>query len=325
MRLLVLRRFGEAPNNRSNPLGKRTVFRQARPMSERPTDPIRPAATILLLRDAQTDASPFEVLMVKRHHQIDFAAGALVFPGGKSHAGDHDPAWSDHATGWESVGEDAAALRIAAIREAYEEAGVLLARDAAGETYVGEAAIDVRAAVAEDRMAFLDVVRDLGLKLDLAALTIFARWITPPLMAKRFDTWFYVAHAPPGAAGDLRRPRGGRRRVDRPGRGPGPGGLGRAQAHLSNADEPATAGGERQPDRGDPDGAVPAAGHRRAMGRRPVTADPAGRRVRRGGGAAVGAVRLGAGALKEDALTATSRSPNRWNRSGDTMTGPWES
>jgi len=161
-------------------------------MSERAEDPIRPAATILMLRDEPS----FEVLMVKRHHQIDFAAGALVFPGGKSHAGDHDPAWTDHATGWESVEADGAPLRIAAIREAYEEAGVLLARDAAGETYVGEAAIDVRAAVAEDRMPFLDVVRELGLKLDLAALTIFARWITPPLMAKRFDTWFYVARAP---------------------------------------------------------------------------------------------------------------------------------
>jgi 8-oxo-dGTP pyrophosphatase MutT (NUDIX family) len=156
------------------------------------TDPIRPAATVLLLRDQPA----FEVLMVKRHHQIDFAAGALVFPGGKTHAGDHDPAWADHALGWESVGEDGAPLRIAAIREAYEEAGVLLARDVDGRIYVGEAAIDVRAAVADDRMPFLDVVRDLGLKLDLAALTIFARWITPPLTAKRFDTWFYVAHAP---------------------------------------------------------------------------------------------------------------------------------
>jgi 8-oxo-dGTP pyrophosphatase MutT (NUDIX family) len=162
------------------------------------SEPIRPAATILMLRDPPDEGGSggFEVLMVKRHHQIDFAGGALVFPGGKSHAGDHDPAWTDHATGWESVGEDGAPLRIAAIREAYEEAGVLLARDAEGAIYAGEAAAEVRAAVAEDRLAFLDVVRDLGLKLDLAALTIFARWITPPLMAKRFDTWFYVARAP---------------------------------------------------------------------------------------------------------------------------------
>ncbi|MBO9708834.1 MAG: NUDIX hydrolase [Caulobacter sp.] len=161
------------------------------------SEPIRPAATILMLRDPPDDGGGgFEVLMVKRHHQIDFAGGALVFPGGKSHAGDHDPAWADHATGWESVAEDGAPLRIAAIREAYEEAGVLLARDEGGAIYAGEAAAEVRAAVAEDRVAFLDVVRGLGLRLDLEALTIFARWITPPLMTKRFDTWFYVARAP---------------------------------------------------------------------------------------------------------------------------------
>jgi 8-oxo-dGTP pyrophosphatase MutT (NUDIX family) len=161
-------------------------------MSESSPGPVRLAATVLLLRDAPA----FEVLMVKRHHQIDFAAGALVFPGGKSHGGDEDPRWRDLATGWDAVGEDGAALRIAAIREAYEEAGVLLARDAAGTFYEGEAAVEVRAAVADDRVPFIDVVEDLGLKLDLAALTIFARWITPRLMPKRFDTWFYAAHAP---------------------------------------------------------------------------------------------------------------------------------
>jgi 8-oxo-dGTP pyrophosphatase MutT (NUDIX family) len=153
---------------------------------------IRPAATVLLVRDAPG----FEVLMVKRHHQIDFAGGALVFPGGKTAPDDHDPLWADLATGWEAVGEDGAALRIAAIREAYEEAGVLLARDRHGDHYVGEAAIDVRAAVERGTVRFIDVVARLGLRLDLAALTLFARWITPPLMPKRFDTWFYVAHAP---------------------------------------------------------------------------------------------------------------------------------
>ncbi|PTS87563.1 MULTISPECIES: NUDIX hydrolase [unclassified Caulobacter] len=161
-------------------------------MAEISTGRILPAATVLLLRDAPA----FEVLMVKRHHQIDFAAGALVFPGGKSHGGDEDPRWRDMATGWDAVGEDGAALRIAAIREAYEEAGVLLARRPDGEFYAGEAAVEVRAAVAEDRVSFMEVIADLGLKLDLAALTIFARWITPRMMPKRFDTWFYAAHAP---------------------------------------------------------------------------------------------------------------------------------
>ena len=58
------------------------------------------------------------------------------------------------------------------------------------------APIDVRKAVDAGEMAFLDVVRDLNATLDLHALTVFARWITPPLTPKRFDTWFYAAHAP---------------------------------------------------------------------------------------------------------------------------------
>ena len=64
-------------------------------MSDRPAVPILPAATILMLRDEPS----FEVLMVKRHHQIDFASGALVFPGGKTHAGDHDPSWAGRCDG----------------------------------------------------------------------------------------------------------------------------------------------------------------------------------------------------------------------------------
>ena len=154
---------------------------------------IKPAATILLLRDAPA----FEVLMVKRHHQIDFASGALVFPGGKSHAGDHDLAWSDHAIGWSAFDAEQRGLRIAAIREVFEEAGILLGQRLDGSPIGGEACpLEVRKAVDAGTVAFLDVVRDLGVRIDLNALTVFARWITPPLMAKRFDTWFYVARAP---------------------------------------------------------------------------------------------------------------------------------
>jgi len=154
--------------------------------------PIRPAATVLLLRDEPT----FEVLMVRRHHQIDFASGALVFPGGKTHATDHDPAWADHCVGWAEVEADERPLRIAAIREVYEEAGVLLSVDAAGEPFMGDQrAHDARGAVTNNERAFIDVTTELGLKIDLAALTPFARWITPPLTPKRFDTWFYVCRA----------------------------------------------------------------------------------------------------------------------------------
>jgi 8-oxo-dGTP pyrophosphatase MutT (NUDIX family) len=154
--------------------------------------PIKPAATILLVRDEPA----FEVLMVKRHHQIDFASGALVFPGGKTHDGDHDPDWAGHATGWDAVAADERPLRIAAIREVYEEAGVLLARDAAGGVFHGdERCGPAREAVAKDERSFLGLVAELGVKIDLTALTTFARWITPAMMHKRFDTWFYLAEA----------------------------------------------------------------------------------------------------------------------------------
>ena len=159
----------------------------------KPDVPIRPAATILMVRDTPA----FEVLMVKRHHQIDFAAGALVFPGGKSHAGDEDPAWEQHTVGWDAVAPEKRGLRIAAIREAYEEAAVLLARDAAsGAPFAGDdRAAAARADIEADRRPLIDLVAELGLKLDLSALTVFARWITPPIMPKRFDTWFYLAKA----------------------------------------------------------------------------------------------------------------------------------
>src|SRR5580692_252462 len=156
------------------------------------TVPIRPAATIMLVRDDPE----FQVLMVKRHHQIDFASGALVFPGGKTHAGDHDPAWSERVVGWAGLDGEQRALRIAAVREVYEEAGVLLARDRAGQPFGGDdRAGAAREAITKDERSFLDLMRELDLRLYLDALSVFARWITPSMMPKRFDTWFYLARA----------------------------------------------------------------------------------------------------------------------------------
>src|SRR4051812_3269870 len=154
--------------------------------------PILPAATILLLRDQPT----FEVLMVKRHHQIDFASGALVFPGGKTHDGDHDPAWAEFCLGWDATEPDQRPLRVAAIREAYEETGIILGRYSSGELFHGDdRAAAARGAVDRGERAFLDVILELDLRIDLASLTVFARWITPDMMPKRFDTWFYLATA----------------------------------------------------------------------------------------------------------------------------------
>jgi 8-oxo-dGTP pyrophosphatase MutT (NUDIX family) len=161
-------------------------------MTDQPPVAIRPAATILLVRDDPA----FEVLMVKRHHQIDFASGALVFPGGKTHQGDHDPAWAEACIGWAGVEEDQRPLRVAAIREAYEETGIILGRYTDGRLFQGDdRAAAARGAVDRGERAFLDLVRELDLHIDLSALSVFARWITPDMMPKRFDTWFYLATA----------------------------------------------------------------------------------------------------------------------------------
>lgn len=152
----------------------------------------RPAATILLLRDQPE----FEVLMVKRHHQIDFASGALVFPGGKTHAGDTDPAWAEHCVGWDAFDDEQRTLRIGAIREAYEEAGILLAEGLDGSDFAEVCDPAVRSAVDRGETAFIDVVKELGVRLQLDSLAVFARWITPTMMPKRFDTWFYAVRAP---------------------------------------------------------------------------------------------------------------------------------
>ena len=155
--------------------------------------PVRMAATILLVRDKPA----FEVLMVKRHHQIDFASGALVFPGGKTEAQDADPAWKDAALGWDDFPEAERALRISAIREAFEESGVLVARNRAGHAWdVDPRAAAAREAVSKGGKPFLELVSELDLVLDLSAMALFARWITPKMMPKRFDTFFYITTAP---------------------------------------------------------------------------------------------------------------------------------
>lgn len=156
-----------------------------------------PAATILLLRDGPHG---LEVFMVVRHHQIDFASGALVFPGGKVDAGDLVPSIRKRATGADGLDDATFAMRVAAIREAYEECGVLLARPAgSGEPISGDALIDLEPY--RDKLNageigigdFLDA-EDLVLACDL--LTPYAHWITPNMMPKRFDTHFFLAEAP---------------------------------------------------------------------------------------------------------------------------------
>jgi len=154
---------------------------------------ISTAATIMLVRDYPK----FQVLMVKRHHLVDFASGAYVFPGGKLHDGDQGPAWKQWTIGWDEFSDEQRALRIAALRELYEEAGILLARDLTGDAFTRHGLTQMsRKDVSQNRLPFVDFVRSMEILLDLRALTLFARWITPNVVQNRFDTWFFVARAP---------------------------------------------------------------------------------------------------------------------------------
>jgi 8-oxo-dGTP pyrophosphatase MutT (NUDIX family) len=153
----------------------------------------------MLLRDG---AQGLEVFMVVRHQEIDFASGALVFPGGKLAAGDSDPRLPALCSGAEGLTTEQLALRVAAIRETFEECGVLLAR-ARGETaLLGPARLQelgerYRLALDRGETGMADLLQQEDLALACEELTLFAHWITPPFMPKRFDTYFFLAAAPP--------------------------------------------------------------------------------------------------------------------------------
>src|SRR5438132_156352 len=99
-------------------------------MPKKAPAPLRPATTVLLLRPSKGGdaASPLEVFMVVRHHQIDSFSGALVFPGGKLEDADGDPRLRQRCSGADKIGDSELKFRIAGVREAFEECGILLAR-----------------------------------------------------------------------------------------------------------------------------------------------------------------------------------------------------
>jgi len=155
-----------------------------------------PSATILLLRG---DHGSLEVFMVVRHHEIDFASGALVFPGGKVDAQDQEPALEGLCDGL-AVDPYLRPLQIAAIREAFEECGVLLARRAGGRSLVDASDLlalePYRSALVRNEVSLRQFLERERLRLACDQLTPFAHWITPDMMPKRFDTYFFLAAAP---------------------------------------------------------------------------------------------------------------------------------
>jgi 8-oxo-dGTP pyrophosphatase MutT (NUDIX family) len=167
--------------------------------SARKDPPLRLAATLLLVRDG---SAGLEVLMVERHRRIDFAPGAMVFPGGKTDAADADPALRDRCAGLEGSSDPLAVTRIASIREVFEECGVLLARPRGDHHLISAArGLEISARHREDlhagRIALRDVVELEDLELACDLLFHFAHWITPEKAPKRFDTHFFIAAAPP--------------------------------------------------------------------------------------------------------------------------------
>jgi len=151
--------------------------------------------------------------MVRRHEGTAFMGGAHVFPGGRVDPADRDAAlvdesWCDgiafakeQLAGMPPV--EAVSYHVAAARELFEEAGVLLARDASGE-FVSLAGADdhrrfkeYRGEVHRGALTLRDVIQHEGLRLALDALVHFAHWVTPPVDTRRFDTRFFVTRVPP--------------------------------------------------------------------------------------------------------------------------------
>ena len=137
----------------------------------------RPAATVLLVREQ----NPWELLLVHRPGGADFAPGAYVFPGGGVH--EQDRAWSDEIAG-------------AAVRETFEETGILLARKRGRFARDAECK-ELRKAIGAGA-SFVAAMQAAGLDPAFDELVIFARWVTPAQLRRRFDTRFFLAQLPAG-------------------------------------------------------------------------------------------------------------------------------
>lgn len=168
-----------------------------------PSKALRVASTVLLLREA---AGGMEIFMVQRNRQIEFSSGALVFPGGSMDPNDREVA-ADPALVADRGGLDidTAAIRIGGIRETFEESGILLARSRGSSALVSaskaEALGSFREALDEGKVSFADILRQNDLVPAIDLLALFAHWITPVKLPKRFDTHFLLALAPPDQIG----------------------------------------------------------------------------------------------------------------------------
>jgi 8-oxo-dGTP pyrophosphatase MutT (NUDIX family) len=176
-------------------------------VSPRPPVELRDAATVMILRDG---AEGLEVFMLKRNLNSDFVGGAYVFPGGAVDPGDRELDLEPFCEGRTDadasrrLGVDRGGLAfwVAAIRESFEEAGVLLAYDHDRDLVDLDEASGVarwaehRRAVDDGERGLIDVCRDEGLRLAVDGMHYFGHWITPEGAPRRYDTRFFLAAAP---------------------------------------------------------------------------------------------------------------------------------
>ena len=169
------------------------------------TTPLRPAATVVMLRDAP---GGLEVFLMKRHRLSDVLGGAYVFPGGKVDATDAELDMAAHldqpldalhaALNEADIHErTAGGLYVAALREAFEESGVLFAQGLSMQAPDAAQA----ATLLREGQSFNAVLAQMALRLQTSSIVPWARWITPTspsVMNKRFDTRFFVAAVPAG-------------------------------------------------------------------------------------------------------------------------------
>lgn len=162
-------------------------------------NPARPSATIMLVRDG---AEGVEIFMVVRDRPMDGAMGAVVFPGGKIDEEDRHPESWGHLKAPQSHPE--LPYWLAAMRETFEEAGVVIARPngtATGDIDPARAREMVtrhRDALLDRRITFAQIIKSEGLVPALDHMVHFAHWQTPLGMPKRFDTHFFLVSAPDG-------------------------------------------------------------------------------------------------------------------------------
>ena len=133
--------------------------------------------------------------------QIDAFSGALVFPGGKLEDADGDPRLRARCGGADKIAAGELKFRVAGVREAFEECGILLARKRGQRAVIAAADLKGieerwRAKLAKDEASIVDLVEAEDLELATDLMVPFAHWITPTFAPRRFDTWFFLAEAP---------------------------------------------------------------------------------------------------------------------------------